>query len=132
MASSTTSPSAYRIIRLALLAGQLLFGGIVWFLLRTSDAFAADDPELLGTLRLIFFVLAAGALGGIWFLRRLRMTADSPQTQAQWCIIGWALGEGLAFFGGVYYLLSGSALLFFAGLLTFALAWLLLPVPDAA
>lgn len=132
MASSSATPATYRIIRLALLAGQLLFGAVAWFLLRTSDAFAADDPELLGTLRLIFFVLAAGALGGIWFLRRLRITASDPQTQAQWCIVGWALGEGLAFFGGVYYLLSGSALLFFAGLLAFALAWLLLPIPDAA
>lgn len=79
-------------------------------------------------MRVVFYVLLAGHLGGIWLLRQRADRAEAFQQRARLLIIGYALAEALVFFGAVYLLLTGNASLFLGGLIVFLLAFLILPL----
>lgn len=132
MATNTSaSPQQLQIIRIALLAGQLLFGAVAWFLTSTGAFEASVGEDVLQILQLAFFVIALGMLGGILLVRHQHQQAP-PERRAGLCIAGWAMGEGVALYGAVILLLGGGPLLFLAGLLLFGIAWFLLPIPVEA
>lgn len=133
MATSNTqqvTPQALRIIRFALLGGLLIFGAVAFYMANEAGMGATGDEEFFSTLFIAFFVLAAAEGGVMYFIHRRWKQAETFQQKANFSIIGWALGEGLALFGGVILLLGGSTLPFLCGLVFFGVAWMLFPVHD--
>ena len=124
----TLTPSFLNIIRLAMLAGSVLFGAIAWYLTNSGQIEPSMSASVASTLRIVFYVLLASHLAGIWLLRQRADLAETFQQRARLLIIGYALAEALVFFGAVYLLLTGNASLFLGGLLIFMLAFLLLPL----
>jgi hypothetical protein len=115
-----------RIVRLALLGGVLIFGMVIAWL--TGREGFVPDEEYGRMLRLVFMVLTAGALVALAAVRGFRSRA-APGQRSGLAIAGWALGEGVALFGGVAWLIAGERILYLSGLALLLIAFLLVPVP---
>ncbi len=134
MATKTTNLNARTlgILRLALLLGILTIGGVFWFLASSGQAEGALDEAAFEVMQLVFVALLAAEGAALYVIKKKWEAAPTLQAKATFNIIGWALGEGLALFGAVMILLSGGQVLFYlGGLLFFALAWLMFPIPEA-
>ena len=128
----TLTPSLVNIVRLAMLAGSLLFGVIAWYLTSSGQVEPSMSVSGASTLRLVFYLLLASSLVGIWLMRQRADRTEAFPQRAKLLILGYALAEVLVFFGAVYLLLTGNATLFLGGLLVFMLAFLLLPLQPAS
>ncbi|MEW5918853.1 MAG: hypothetical protein AB1762_20795 [Gemmatimonadota bacterium] len=116
---------AVPLIRLAMLGGAGLFGGVVGFLHSQGDVTAT--PALAQPLTLAGRGVWGVAIAGCVFLwGRIRAERDPEKILAQ-SIIGWALAESTAIFGAAYWYLVGSSNWYFPGLGFLALALLALP-----
>lgn len=129
MQARTATPLTLRIIRIAMLAGLLLFGGVTWWLHSTGNAPAPFDPAFARTLQLVFFAMCVSFAAAIMLLRSVRSRTSGPRVVTL-SLLAYALGEGIAIFGAVYWLFTGAPALYAAGLAIFLLALLLLPVPE--
>jgi FtsH-binding integral membrane protein len=128
MVLASTQPQAkLRMIRLAMLGGMLLFGGVVWYM-RQSPEFAGDYPaERVGTLMTMGRVLwLAGIIGCLVLLQMIRRTKD-PARVSSLSIVAWALGEGVVLFGGTFWYLTGTSSWYGAGLAFLVLTFLVFP-----
>ena len=113
------------ILRLAFLLGAGLFGGVIGFLHSQGDLSA--DLELARPLTLAGRGVWGVALAGCLMLAsRVRSEGDPGRIFAQ-SIVGWALAESAAIFGGVYWYLVGSSQWYFSGLGFLALVLIMLP-----
>lgn len=115
------------VIRGAILAGILVFGGVAWFLHRDAGWRPAPglDPELLRWVGLaVWGVAALGVL-----VVRARWSGVEPGRRASLAITGWALGEMAALWGAVYYLLTDDPGRYFTGVIFLLLTFYLFPVP---
>lgn len=120
---------ALKLFRVACTAGVLVLGGLAFFLTSQPDHEPAG-PEQQTTLRLVFSGIAMVSLIGIPLLRRLLSSSADAQRIAALLVIGWALGEAPALFGGTAYLLTGDPLLYVVGVAILFLSFLLLPIPE--
>jgi hypothetical protein len=125
------TPQTLSLIRLFMLAGVVLIGGIFGFLASRGYG-AAPDAEILGVFRLVFFGIALAALAGMLVCRRKWQAADSVPQKLSLAIVSYALAEVVAMVGAVYWFLGGGPLLYGAGLLLFGVAWLLFPLSSAS
>jgi hypothetical protein len=120
------SPATLAIIRLGILGGVLAFGGVVWYLQRQPGWSPASVD------RDAFFYAGLGILAvstaGLLLLRSRWQRETDPARRTPLMIVGWALGEVPAIFGGVQYLLTGDPQRYFTGLMFLVMAFLLLPV----
>jgi hypothetical protein len=118
--------AALALVRISLLLGVLLFGAVTWFLHR-DPSWQPRSPESLPAVRRAMLAAWVLAIVGLLALRtRLaRLTGDARRSLL---VVAWAVGEGAALFGGVYYFLSGDAMSFLGGLLVMLAALLLFPV----
>jgi hypothetical protein len=129
---ATTAQQA--IIRLALLAGALLFGAVIWWLARDGRVplgragGAAPDPDALRPLRLIGPVLSVGAVAVAAALRAMIARTADPGRIASLRILAWAAGEAAALFGGVYWLLSGDSSRYVIGLIAMLATYVVVPL----
>ena len=131
--TQSLNPSTLRIIRLALLSGLLLFGAVVWYLTASGSFTAPMDAEAFFPMQIAFVALLGGAGGALFVVHQRWKAATAPAQKASFSIIGWALGEAPALFGGVLMLLtSGNVLYYLCGLILFIIAWLLFPINDGA
>ncbi len=126
-AQPALTPAAFTIIRLSLLAGVLLLGGIAWYLTASGQVAPALDDETAALLRYVFLGLLATAAVGIALVRPRARQAETLQQRVRFSIIGYALAEAAALFGAVYLFLTGAATLYLLGLLLFLAAFLLFP-----
>lgn len=124
----SATPKTLAVIRLAILLGVVLFGAVVWLLQRQPDWTPAMAP---GTEVLTYVGLGVwGAAAVGLLLLRVRWNRETaPEKRAQLVIVGWALGEAPALWGGVVYFLTGDAQRFFTGFLFLIVAFLLFPIP---
>lgn len=122
--------SQYRVIRTALVSGVVLFGLIIWYLSgqRTMEAV---DPGLERILQLAFAALAFGSLAAVAAVRSAQSKATALSRRGTLAIVGWAIGEGVALFGGVIYLLTTEPALYIVGLVVFLVTLLMVPAPEA-
>ena len=114
------------LIRISLLLGVLLFGAVSWFVHR-NPSWRPSDADALPVLRrvmLAVWVLAVAALLAV----RPRLERLTGGARRSTLVIAWAIGEGAALFGGVYFYLSGDALSFLGGLVVMMAALLLFPI----
>ena len=117
-----------RAIRIAMMLGVLLFGGVAWFFTRTPD-WKAPEPGLLDQLSMIarFGWIAVGLALAFMFFRFRDST--NPSRASTVSIIAWTLGETLALFGGVILFLTAFAGWYIAGLTALALSFVAFPPP---
>jgi hypothetical protein len=120
-----TTARTVPLLRLAMLAGAGLLGGVVGFL--RSQGGVPEATEAARALTLAGRGVWGAALAGCLFLgARARSERDPAKVLAQ-SIIGWALAESTAVFGAAYWYLVGSPNWYFPGLGFLALALLMLP-----
>jgi p-aminobenzoyl-glutamate transporter AbgT len=127
--SANQSPppaSTLAIIRIALLMGVLIFGAVTYSLQRGAD-WRAFEPDALATLRL--FVLSAWAAAAlVLIILRVRLGGLTQSAGRSMLIVAWAIGEGAALVGGVYYFLSGESQWFVIGLFLMLTSFILFPI----
>lgn len=117
-----------RAIRIAMMGGVLLFGGVSWFLTQTP-AWAPPDPllidQLSGIARIAWIV--SGVALVVMFLK-FRDTGN-PARASTVAIVAWTLGETLALFGGAIFFLTAFAGWYVAGVTALALTFVAFPPP---
>jgi hypothetical protein len=116
-------------IRLAMMGGVLLFGGVSWFLTRTPD-WTAPQPGIgdqLTSMARIMWIVAGIALV-VLFLKFRDYTSVARASNV--AILSWALGETLALFGGVVFFLTSAAGWYVAGVIALALTFVAFPPPP--
>ncbi|MGH7710801.1 MAG: hypothetical protein ACREOG_05930 [Gemmatimonadaceae bacterium] len=118
-------PRVVPILRLAMLGGAGLLGGVVGFL--RSQGAVPTATEAARGLTIAGRVLWGVAIAGCLFLAaRVRDEREPAKVLAQ-SIMGWALAESVAIFGAVYWYLLGNSQWYFPGLGFLALALVMLP-----
>ncbi len=130
--SPELTPTTLNIIRLALLAGSAIFGGIAWYLTSSGQMTPSLDEDTASVLRYVFYGLVVAHLLGIFLIRQRADMAEAFAKRAQLLIVGYALAEGLVLFGAVYLFLTGNTILFLGGLLVFLVAFFFLPIQHEA
>ncbi|HEX2091067.1 MAG TPA: hypothetical protein VHG28_01650 [Longimicrobiaceae bacterium] len=122
------TPAQLRRVRYALLAGPLLFGAVVFWLRWQGQPTA--KPEVLTTFRLASYGLCFVVLAALLAIRRIR--AGRPEGErGTWSLVGWALAEATALFGGVFLLMGGDPWPYATGLLLILGSWSLIPADPA-
>jgi hypothetical protein len=120
---------ALNIIRIAMLAGVLVFGAVA-YVVRMGGSQPALTGEGAHTLRLAGMVLWVIALLGLIGMRLLLRERIERGRDTQLPIIAWALAEAPALFGGVFFLMTGDWSIFAAGVVGLVAAFALFPVPE--
>jgi hypothetical protein len=128
--NATMTPQTLNILRFMLLGASVLFGGVAWFLTRSGEGFAAGNEDIASLLRYVFYGVLIIVLVVGWLMKLRADRAETFEQRAGVLIVGYALAEGLTMFGGVYLLLTGSAVLFLGGLLVFMLAFQMFPIQS--
>ena len=112
------------LIRIALLVGVLAFGGIVWFLRRSSEPSYGVNPHGLR--------VAGQAVWGLMTLGTLTLfvTAgrSAPDRRATFSVIAWALGEATAIYGGLFWMLLGDPQWYLYGVACLLLTYFIFPI----
>ncbi len=117
-------------IRLAMLMGVLMFGGVTWFI-RQSDPAPPFDPALMPAL-----LWSARAVWGVALVvcfvlfGIMRNEREGPRAR-RLSVVGWALGEGVALFGGAVWFLTGTPAWYVPGLVFLVLTFLAFPIRRA-
>jgi hypothetical protein len=117
-------------IRLAMMGGVLLFGGVSWFLTQSPD-WAAPEAGIADQLAWIAKITWAvvGTALVIMFMRF--RDPDNMARASSVAILAWALGETLALLGGVVYFLTSLAGWYVAGVIALTLTFVAFPPPPA-
>lgn len=118
--------SSLAIIRLALLIGVLMFGAVTYYIQRSGE-WRAAEPEALATLRVALLATWVVAVLLLLVLRARLSRLVEPAGRSM-LIVAWAIGEGAALFGGVYYFLSGDGQWFIIGLFIMLASFILFPI----
>jgi hypothetical protein len=113
-------------IRLAMLAGVLIFGGVVWWQRREGGG-SVPDAAFAKNLRTLAIVWIAVAVTGIAALFAFVSRQLPEERRRMFSILAWALGEGAALAGGVVYLLAGDARWYLAGVFVLLVAFIVFP-----
>jgi hypothetical protein len=114
------------VIRIALLVGVLMFG-VVTYVVQRGETWQPAASSLLETLRIALLATWVVAVVLLLILRA-RLTRLAEVAGRSVLIIAWAVGEGAALFGGVYYFLSGDPQWFLIGLFLMLASFILFPI----
>ena len=121
------SPATLGLVRLAMLGGMLAFGAVALYLTHQPGWRPSLPTGLDGFFYASLGIWAVVAAGLMLLRARVRREAD-PRRRTPLMLVGWALGEMPAIWGGIYYLLTGDPQRYVTGLLILVVAFLLLPV----
>ena len=114
------------LIRIALLVGVLVFGGIVWYLRRSNDLTYSVDPRGLRVAgQAVWGLMTLGTLG--LFLAAGRAT---PERRATFSVIAWALGEATAIYGGLFWMMLGDSQWYLYGVACLLLTYFIFPIRN--
>ena len=117
--------SSLAVIRIALLAGVLMFGAVTYYVQRGPD-WEPAAPDVLSTLYTV--MLAVLVLAVVFLLVLRTRLGRSDKGERSLLVVAWAIGESSALFGGVYYFLSGNAQWFIIGLFVMLGSFILFPI----
>jgi uncharacterized membrane protein len=118
------------LIRVAMLLGVLLFGGVTYAL--HSRGIPPFDAATARILLFAFYALMLANFPLVVFFRVRRARATTEEQMATAMIAGWALGEGVALFGTVRYFLTGDPTSFVLGVIYLGMVMVILPLRDPA
>ena len=128
---SLPTPARQGIIRLAMLAGVLLFGAVIAWLSRGGRVPVSARPtsaETLAFLRLLAPTIAVTAVVAATFLRYVLSRTPDPARGWPLRVVAWAVGEGAALLGGAYWLLSGDSSRYVIGLVALLATFVVVPL----
>jgi hypothetical protein len=115
-------------IRLAMMGGVLLFGGVSWFLTQSPD-WTAPEPgiadQLTRVARIAWIVVGVALV--VMFMK-FRDPTDVARASSV-AILAWALGETLALLGGVIFFLTSMSGWYIAGVIALTLTFVAFPAP---
>ena len=114
------------LIRLSLLLGVLLFGGVIYFLHR-DPSWRPQPGGNAAAIRMATYVVWAAVVVGALVLRGLHARAPEAE-RPTFAILGWALGEAAALLGGVYYFLTDDPRRYLIGVFFLLAAFILFPL----
>lgn len=120
------------LIRMIMITSLLLIGAaMLTFHMQSDGALTLDrfDPAMVQILNLCFllFIFVTGII--VLVVRnRLEGNLAAPK-RAALVLIAWAAGEGVALFGAVM-ILFGMTTYFIAGMITFGMILVVVPVPT--
>jgi hypothetical protein len=114
------------VIRIALLLGVLIFGGVTYALQQRPDWEPASVDAVRVMRRAAFGVWAAAS--AILLALRFRLERARGGQTRPLRIGAWAIGEAAALAGGADYLLSGDARMFVGGLFVMMVSFILFPI----
>jgi len=115
---------ALGLIRIALLAGVLALGAIVWHLRRSGDTGYLVNPR---TLRVAGQAVWGSMTIGTLALFLLAGRA-APERRGSLSVIAWALGEATAIYGGLFWLLLGDSQWYLYGVGCLLLTYFIFPI----
>ena len=112
------------LIRIAMLVGVLVFGGVVWYLRRSGDQSYMVNPRGLRVAgQAIWGLVTLGTL--VLFLTAARA---SPERRATYGVMAWALGLATALYGGLFWLLLGDPQWYLYGGVCLLLTYFIFPI----
>lgn len=117
-----------RIIRVALLTGVLLFGGIAYYLTRQRGG--GLGTESAGALQAANIGLLVVAAVAIMVVQRRHAAEADPARRSTLNILAWALGEAVALMGGVHFLLVGNPVPYLVGLMMMIASFIVVPIRE--
>jgi branched-subunit amino acid ABC-type transport system permease component len=130
MATSNLPRAAtLRIIRVALLTGVLMFGGIAFYLTRQRGG-GIGEPDVAPTLKWVNIGFLIVAAIGIMIMQRKHAAEGDPARRSTLNIVAWALGEATALFGGVHFLLVGDPAPYLVGLGLMLASFVAVPIRE--
>jgi hypothetical protein len=124
--SPNVPPAALRIIRLVMATGAFLFGCFGLWRSMQGEA-QSSDPASLQAIVNVFCGFAVLSAAGVFGIRALRARM-APQARPQVSLIGWAVAEAAAMFGGVVQILGAGPWPWVVGMAVIALSWAQIPV----
>ena len=116
-----------RIIRIALLSGVLMFGAVAYFLTQQRGP---TSPEMARPLQIANIAILVGVAVGLLVVQRAHANQREPARRTTLNILGWALGEAAALFGGVHFLLIGSPIPYLVGLAMMLASFVVVPIRE--
>ena len=117
--------SKLAIVRIAILAGILAFGGIIWFLQR-DPGWGPVTPQF--PVRPIAMGLWTAAIAGVLALRAAWGRAPDVKRRVHFSIMAIAVAEAPALYGAVVYFLTGDPRLYLTGVFLMLTTLLLFPI----
>ena len=112
------------LIRIAMLVGVLVFGGVVWYLRRSGDQSYTVNPRGLRVAgQAIWGLVTLGTL--VLFLTAARA---SPERRTTYSVMAWALGLATALYGGLFWLLLGDPQWYLYGGVCLLLTYFIFPI----
>jgi FtsH-binding integral membrane protein len=121
-------PAVLRVVRAAMAAGALLFGGVA--LWHSTHAPVRTDGGPNPALAMVAYGFCAFTVAGVYGIRALRSRMQ-PANRPQLSVMGWAVAEAAALLGGVIMMLGGPPWPWVLGMLVIALSWVQIPVDPA-
>lgn len=115
------------LIRIAMLTGVLLFGGVTWFLRQSGSAPEPPTAESARTLLWMGRAAWAAAIAGCVVLFALLQREPSTARTRTLSIVAWAFGELVALYGGVVWFLTGLTQWYVSGVIFLVLSLLAFP-----
>jgi hypothetical protein len=110
-----------------MMLGLVLFGLSTMYVKR-KGAITALSEERAQLFAYIFIALASMAVGGMILIRTRISETDEIRRVMMMYIVGYALAESAALFGGVTWYIGGAREWFIAGLVVMVVAFQILPV----
>jgi hypothetical protein len=115
------------LIRIALLAGVLLFGGVTYYL-HSRPGWEPNGDIDAGMLRLVMQIVWVLGIGGVVALYLVARRIRDRDKVIKISIVAWALGEAIALTGGMLYFVTNEPRGFLLGLGAMVLTFLVFPV----
>lgn len=104
-------------------------GAVAIYLARSGVVGPLDD-DVLQTLRMAFIVILGVVAIAMYLFRRRRRLLSKDEDPTAINIIGWALGESVAFFGAVLLIVSGDITYFLVGFVMMLVSFVFFPIPP--
>ncbi|MDP1858675.1 MAG: hypothetical protein Q8K82_08390 [Gemmatimonadaceae bacterium] len=114
------------LIRIAMLTGVLMFGGVTWFL-RQSEPAPQVEASVLPTLLWMARAVWAVAIVGCVILFGIVRRDHSGVRARKLSVIAWALGESVALLGGAVWFLTGTPIWYAPGVVFLVLTFIAFP-----
>lgn len=105
-----------------------MIGAVGWILQSQTTVETGALSSL--TFGLAFGVVTLGVVAAVVFFRQRRQQATTVDEAGKLNLVGWALGEAVALFGFVGFLLLGTLTYYLVGFLLFLATFLAFPIPE--
>ena len=117
--------SKLAIVRIAILAGVLMFGGVIWFMQRDAG-WTPVTPQF--PVQPIALGLWTAAIVGVLGLRAAWGKTNDVKRRVHFSIMAIAVAEAPALYGAVVYFLTGDPRLYLTGVFLMLTTLLLFPI----